>query len=137
MGPVAGDIRLTTLLELLFERFKDVPFDFIFTTVWSLGILTSYRGMEYPVEMKLKILKELDKCEIPSQSLMNVPSLVFSIACMFNQNDVREEVFTTVRRISEIYMKEGILLMEPMHASTLLLGWSKINYHNEEFLHKI
>ena len=122
---------------MLFSRFENVPFDFVFTTIWSLGVLTSYRGLGFPLKMKMNILKELEKSEVPTQAIMNIPSLIFSLSCMFLPNEVNDEVYNSIRKLSERYMEGDQEMMEPIHASTLLLGWSRANYHNEEFLHKL
>lgn len=80
MGSVANDIRMSTLLDMLYARFDNVDFDFVLTTIWAFGILTSYRGMQTPLEHRLKILSELEDKSIPEQSIPNIPSLIFSIS---------------------------------------------------------
>lgn len=134
MGMITDDIRFTTLLDMLFERFHNVPFDFVFTTIWSLGILVSMRGAEIPTEVKLHILKELEGKKIPDHTLPNIPSLIFSISCMMFPNELNDEVYAIIREISEHYVKEGIELMEPIHCSLLLLGFCRLQYHNIEVL---
>jgi hypothetical protein len=137
MGDIATDHRMLTLLDMLFNRFDNVEFDFVLTTVWSLGILVGYRGAEIPTENKMKIINELIDSVIPNQSLPNIPSLLFSISCMLYPDEVNDDVYKLVRELSNHYLEEGIDLMEPLQASTLLMSFSRLNYHNEEFLYKI
>lgn len=137
MGNVTEDLRLSTLMDMLFNRFDNLEFDFVLTTIWSMGLLVAFRRYEIPTENKYKVIKELKDCEIPAQSIPNLPSLIFSISCMLYPHEVNEEVYDAVKRISEHYLREGIMLIEPLPASTLLMGWSRLQYHNEDYLHKV
>lgn len=47
-------------MELLFNRFADIDFEYITTTVWSLGILVSGYRFQIPAENKFKILQVLN-----------------------------------------------------------------------------
>lgn len=137
MGDVANDMRMSTLLTMLIDRFQDVKYEFCYPTIWSLGILVSYRGLGMPKETKLKILRELAKHTIPDDAVVNIPSLVFSISCMFLPQEIDNEVQEVIKGLIEVYLKDSLEMIEPVHASTLLLGMSRANYHNEEFLHKL
>ena len=134
MGNISQDMRLTTLLDMLYNRFEGMQFDFILTTIWSLGILVSIRGADIPIENKMKIIRELLKCEIPRQSVQNLPSLVFSISTLIGSEHTNDEVVEIVKRITNFYFKEGILTLDPLQASTLLTGFSRLQYHNSEYL---
>jgi hypothetical protein len=137
MGDIANDLRLSSLLDMLINRYEHVEFDFVLTTIWSLGILIGYRGAEIPTENKMKILNELNSSKIPAQSLPNIPSLLFSISCMLLPDEVNDDVYKIVSELSNHYLEEGIDIMEPIHASTLLMAWSRLSYHNEDYLFKI
>lgn len=80
MGVQVDDQRLTTLLDMLFNRFVGLDFDYVLTTIWSMGLLVSFHGAEIPIENKVKLLKELLDKSIPVESLHNLPSLIFSIS---------------------------------------------------------
>jgi hypothetical protein len=36
-----NDRRIATLLDMIFARYEDMDFEYILTTIWSLGILVS------------------------------------------------------------------------------------------------
>lgn len=133
-GDITQDMRLTTLLDMLFTRFEGMAFDFILTTIWSLGILVSMRGAEIPIEHKLKILNEILKSDIPKHSVQNLPSLIFSISCFIGPEQVTDEVIEAVKKIWDFYIKEGILTLDPLQMSTILTGLSRLQYHNSEYL---
>lgn len=137
MGDMTNDIRINTLLDMLFNRIEGLEFDFLLTTIWSLGVLVAYRGAEIPTESKMKIMEELNKAEIPTGSIANIPSLIFSISCFLYPEEVNEEIYEAVRKLSEHYIKEGITLIDPLQASTMLLGWSRLQYHNQDCLFKL
>ncbi|CAI2364482.1 unnamed protein product [Moneuplotes crassus] len=137
MGEVAGDIRLDSLLRMLFQRFENVDFEYCQTTVWSLGVLVSFRGLHIKLETKKKILAELAKHEVPEEQIMNIPSLVFSLSTFFSPQEIDSEVHDVMKKLITTYLNSDQESMQAVHASTLLIGLSRANYHNEEFLHKI
>ena len=62
-------------------------------------------------DKKLRILstlnKHIDSAEgIPPTSVNNIPSLVFSLTCFFNQDDMNQLVTDTVEKLSAIYRNE-------------------------------
>ena len=129
--------RIGTLLDMLYSRLDGLGFDYIVTTIWSIGLLCSLHGAEIPFENKLKIIQEATKSQPPKESITNMPSVIFSISCMISPMEVNDEVYEVVRHLSEYYINDGIKLIEPLTASTLLMGWSRLQYHNEGLLYKI
>lgn len=140
------------MVDLIFSRFYDLHYDYLVTTVWSLGICVSAFGLELPAEQKLRLLgalnKQMDTPEgVPPTSYANIPSLVFSITCFFNQTDMNQLVTDTVERLSHIYGKQllihhvivdnMLLRMDLLNCSSLLMGWGRCQMQNEELLTQV
>jgi hypothetical protein len=86
---VQNDLRFTTLLDLVFAKLPELEYEYVVTTIWSLGICVSAFGLEMEADKKLRILsnlnKHIDSAEgIPPTSVSNIPSLAFSLTCFFN-----------------------------------------------------
>lgn len=96
------DLRVNTLKDLLFSKIVELDFEYIITTIWSLGILVSGYGQTIEAEQKFKILQIMKQREIPSTHYSSLPSLAFSITCFFNE-DVNELVTMTVEKLSQLY----------------------------------
>ena len=145
MGDVTNDIRMTTLLDMLFVRyefllmfrFENLEFEISAATIWSLGVLVAYRGAEFPTENKHKIIKSLKGAVVSPQSISTIPSLIFSISCMLQPQEVDDEILSVMRELSQLYIDDGLMLIEPLPVSSLLMGWSRVQYHNENFLHQL
>ncbi len=108
MKIVKNDLRFNTLLDMVFGRLPDLAYEYIVTTVWSLGICVSAFGLEMESDKKLRLLsvlnQHIDSADgIPPTSVSNIPSLVFSLTCFFNQEDMNELVTDTVEKLSAIY----------------------------------
>ena len=107
---VQSDLRFTTLLDLLFAKLPELAYDYLVTTVWSLGICVSAFGLQMEADRKLRLLSTLnqhiDSADgVPPTSVSNIPSLAFSLTCFFNQEDMNQLVPDTVAKLSAIYRK--------------------------------
>jgi len=105
---VQNDLRFTTLLDLVFAKLPELEYEYVVTTIWSLGICVSAFGLQMEADKKLRILstlnKHIDSAEgIPPTSVSNIPSLTFSLTCFFNQDDMNQLVTDTVEKLSAIY----------------------------------
>jgi hypothetical protein len=78
------DLRFTTLLNMIFGRFHELEFEYVLTTIWSLGICVSGFGLDIHPDNKQKLLEALQTTEVPAQHISNIPSLAFSISCFFD-----------------------------------------------------
>ena len=134
---VVDEQRIATLLDMLYNRLEELEFDFVLTTIWSLGILISLHNAEIDLESKTKVIRQLLNCTIPKESLSNLPSLIFSISCMISPEEATEDIYEVIRHISGHLIEEGLDLLEPLQASTILMGWSRLQYHNEDYLYRI
>ena len=88
----------------------ELAYDYLVTTIWSLGICVSAFGLEMQPENKLRILSTLnqhiDSADgVPPTSVSSIPSLVFSLTCFFNDQDMNQLVTDTVEKLSAIYRK--------------------------------
>ena len=84
-----NDLRFTTLLDLVFAKLHELEYEYLMTTIWSLGICVSAFGHQMEPDKKLRILstqnKHIDSAEgVPPSSVSNIPSLAFSLTCFFN-----------------------------------------------------
>lgn len=107
---VQSDLRFQTLIDLVFAKMQDLAFEYVVTTIWSLGICVSAFGLQMPAENKLRILstlnKHIDSAEgVPPTSVSSIPSLVFSLTCFFTEQDMNQLVTDTVEKLSAIYRK--------------------------------
>ena len=89
---------------MLINRFNEVSFEYMQTSIWSLGICVSTLGLELPEDHKFKILQALsEQKEIPEACIANIPSLVFSLTCFFHL-DHNELVTDVVEMFSNSYL---------------------------------
>lgn len=105
---ISQDLRFKTLLQMLFERLKNLDQQYLMTTVWALGIGVSGYGMEIEPEYKLHLLtlfenKELDEYQVPQ-----IPTFVFSLSCFFKPEEVNQLVVEVVESISKQYCKNSL-----------------------------
>lgn len=137
---------------MVFGRLPDLAYEYIVTTVWSLGICVSAFGLEMPSDKKLRLLsvlnQHIDSAEgIPPTSVSNIPSLAFSLACFFNQEDMNELVTETIEKLSAIYRNYYLKLiyivdmmiqrMDILNCSSLLMAWGRAYMRNEEMLERV
>lgn len=57
---VMKDLRFQTLLDLVFSRMPELAYEYVVTTVWSLGICVSAFGLEIHPDYKLRLLTVLN-----------------------------------------------------------------------------
>ena len=103
-----SDLRFQTLLDLVFSRLPELAYEYVVTTVWSLGICVSAFGLDIQPDNKLRLLsvlnQHLDSEQVTPSSYANIPSLVFSITCFFDpQTDMNELVTDTIEKLSRLY----------------------------------
>lgn len=107
---IQKDLRFQTLLDLVFAKMPELAYEYVVTTIWSLGICVSAYGLEMQAENKLRILsvlnQHIDSADgIPPTSVGSIPSLVFSLTCFFTEQDMNQLVTDTVEKLSAIYRK--------------------------------
>jgi hypothetical protein len=92
---------------MVFSRLHELAYEYVVTTVWSLGICVSAFGLEIPEENKLRLLSVLnahiDQDKVNPSQYANIPSLVFSITCFFTPEEMNELVTETVEKLSKLY----------------------------------
>lgn len=148
---VTSDLRFQTLNNMVFQRLGELEYEYLVTTVWSLGICTSAFGLEMQAEQKLRLLsvlnQHLDNNTVSPGSIYNIPSLVFSISCFFTEEDMNQLVQDTVERLSILYGKSihfnlyaattMLERMDLLNCSSMLMGWARCDMRNEELLDKV
>ena len=107
---IQKDLRFQTLLDLVFAKMPELAYEYVVTTIWSLGICVSAYGLEMQAENKLRILsvlnQHIDSADgIPPTSVGSIPSLVFSLTCFFTELDMNQLVTDTVEKLSALYCK--------------------------------
>ena len=147
-----SDLRFQTLLDLVFSRLPELAYEYVVTTVWSLGICVSAFGLDIQPDNKLRLLsvlnQHLDSEQVTPSSYANIPSLVFSITCFFDpQTDMNELVTDTIEKLSRLYRNLNlsdltlvdtmIERMDLLSASSLLMGWGRAYLRNEELLERV
>lgn len=55
-----SDLRFQTLLDLVFSRLPEPAYEYVVTTVWSLGICVSAFGLDIQPDNKLRLLSVLN-----------------------------------------------------------------------------
>lgn len=104
-----NDLRFKTLTDLVFARLNELAYEYVVTTIWSMGLCVSAMGMEMPEDNKFRLLTTLNKHieggNVEPVQFANVPSLVFSLTCFFNEDDMNELVTETVEKLSRLYCK--------------------------------
>jgi hypothetical protein len=55
-----SDLRFQTLLDLVFSRLPELAYEYVVTTVWSLGICVSAFGLDIQPDNKLRLLSVLN-----------------------------------------------------------------------------
>lgn len=135
------DLRFKTLLDLVFSRLPELAYEYVVTTVWSMGICVSAFGLELPEEIKLRLLTVLnahiDSGSVDPSSYANIPSLVFSLTCFFTPEEMNELVTETVEKLSKIYCDVMLERMDLLNCSSLLMSWGRSFMRNEELLERV
>ena len=102
-------------MNMVFARLPELAYEYVVTTVWSLGICVSGFGLVMEPEAKLRLLAVLNEQlsgghVLPAQ-YANIPSLVFSVTCFFSPDEMNELVTETVHRLSSIYGKHLLFIL--------------------------
>ncbi|CAI2386199.1 unnamed protein product [Moneuplotes crassus] len=127
MGEVTGDTRLNILLNVMFAHFENVSYEYCATTISCLGFLVNLKGLGIELEMKKKVLNEILGRETPKELIPTIPTLVFSLSTFFHPHEIDGDVQKAVKDCVETYIIEGVEMMEPAHAATLLTAIVKTN----------
>lgn len=56
---------------------------------------------------------------------------------MLYPHEIDDEIYEIVKALSEQYIEEANLITEPVYAASLLMGWGRLQYYNENYIHKV
>lgn len=74
------DGRVLLLLDMLYNRFSALDFDYKASALWAMHVLSEI-GLEVPLDSRLILLSELPPT--PPDDFPDIPTLLLSVATLF------------------------------------------------------
>ena len=118
-------------------RYEGLDMEYKIATTFSLGMLiSSYDYQLRDPEHYTTIVTALNDMNIPPESMVNLPSLIFMLPSFYtpeNENNIQE----VVEKLSSVYFVVFRDKLDLLTSSTILLGWARSAMFNGDLMDQL